>query len=265
MKMITTQLWDNTPGMCEEIPQLTAYIPDNKKSDAAIVIFPGGGYCCRAPHEGGEYAKFFAENGYTAFVCDYRVSPHRFPLPLLDARRAVRAVRSKAAEYGIDKNKIAVMGSSAGGHLAAFVSTYYKDIDFEGMDSIDKEDFIPNAQILCYPVIKSYEDSDTHMGSAQNLLGDRFDELCRECSPDLIVSEKTPQAFIWHTFADPVVPIGNSLDYAKELKKNNISVEMHLYPDGRHGFGLATEGNEISNHVSGWSGELLKWLSYIGF
>lgn len=265
MKIITNQLWSNTPGMCEEIPQITAYIPDNKQSDAAIIIFPGGGYAGRAAHEGEAYAKFLAKNGYTAFVCDYRVSPHRFPFPLLDARRAVRTVRSQAAEYGIDKNKIAVMGSSAGGHLAAFISTYDKAIDFEGIDDIDNEEFVPNAQILCYPVIKLYKDTDTHMGSAQNLLGDRYEELCHACSPDLIANEKTPQAFIWHTFEDGGVPIGNSLDYAKALKKNNIPVEMHIYPHGSHGLGLALNEDEISKHVSAWSGSLLKWLSYIGF
>ncbi len=265
MKIITNVLWDNTPGICEEIPQLTAYIPDNKKSDAAIVIFPGGGYGMRANHEGEGYAKFLAENGYTAFVCHYRVSPHSFPLPLLDARRAVRTVRSKAAEYGIDKNKIAVMGSSAGGHLASFVSTYYKNIAFEGVDEIDKEDFIPDAQILCYPVIKLYDDADTHMGSAQALLDDRYNELCRECSADIIAGDKTPQAFIWHTFADDCVPVGNSLDYAKALKRHNVPVEMHIYPDGGHGLGLASEDDKVSKHISEWSGALLKWLDYIGF
>lgn len=94
MKIIKTQLWDKTPGMCEEIPQLTAYIPENKRSDAAVVIMPGGGYAMRADHEGKGYAEFLADNGYTAFVCDYRVAPHRFPLPLLDSRRAVRDRKS---------------------------------------------------------------------------------------------------------------------------------------------------------------------------
>ncbi len=265
MKVISSQLWENTPGMCEEVPMLTAYIPDNKKSDCAVVIFPGGGYGMRAPHEGEGYAKFLAENGYTAFVCDYRVLPHRFPLPLLDARRAVRTVRSKAAEYGLDKNKIAVMGSSAGGHLASLVSTYDKEIEFEGIDDIDKESFLPDAQILCYPVIKLYKDSDNHMGSAQSLLGDRYDELCESCSPDLIANEKTPGAFIWHTFEDGAVPVGNSLDYAKALKKNNVPVEMHIYPNGNHGLGLADNDDEISKYVSSWSDSLLKWLAYIGF
>ncbi len=265
MEIITTPLWDNTPGLCEEVPQLTAYIPDSKKSDAAIVIFPGGGYTHRAPHEGGNYAKFLAENGYTAFVCDYRVSPHHFPLPLLDARRAVRTVRSRSAEYGIDKNKIAVMGSSAGGHLAALLSTYYQPTEFEGADEIDNEDFIPNAQILCYPVIKLYPDDDTHKGSGRNLLGDRYDELCKNCSPNLIAGESTPPAFIWHTVEDKVVSFGNSLDYARVLKGLNIPVEMHIYPHGSHGMGLATGDDKAAKHNSAWTDALLKWLTYMGF
>ena len=99
----------------------------------------------RADYEGADYAKFLAENGICAFVVDYRVTPHRFPLPLLDARRAVRTVRYYAKEYGIDKNKIAVMGSSAGGHLAALTATYYDKMEFEDVDDIDKEDCVPNA------------------------------------------------------------------------------------------------------------------------
>ncbi len=265
MKINTELLWEKTPGMCEEVPRLTAYIPDNKKSDAAIVIFPGGGYGGRASHEGEDYARFLAENGYTAFVCDYRVFPHRFPLPLLDARRAVRTVRSKASEFGINKDKIAVMGSSAGGHLAAFLSNYDKPIDFEGLDEIDREDFLPNAQILCYPVIKLYEDADTHIGSANNLLGDKYEELCKACSPDIIASEKTPQAFIWHTFNDSCVPVGNTLDYAKALKCNNIPLELHIYPHGSHGLGLAKADDSVSKHVAAWSDALLKWLRYIEF
>ena len=101
-------LWDNTPGLCEEVPTITYYKPDVKKSDAAVVIFPGGGYNHRAPHEGEGYAKFLAENGISAFVVAYRVAPHHFPLPLLDARRGVRFVRYYAEKYGIDKNKVAV-------------------------------------------------------------------------------------------------------------------------------------------------------------
>ena len=121
MKTDKINLWENTPGKCEEIPSITAYIPENKKSDGAIMILPGGAYVGRAPHEGEGYAKFFAEHGITAFVCDYRVMPHEFPLPLLDSRRAMRFVRYHSEKYGLNKEKIYIMGSSAGGHLAAEV------------------------------------------------------------------------------------------------------------------------------------------------
>ena len=145
--MYTEQLnlWDNTPGLCEEVPVIEYYKPANKTSDAAVVILPGGGYEIRADYEGEGYAQFLADHGISAFVVQYRVKPHTFPLPLLDARRGIRFIRHNAEKYGIDKNKIAIMGSSAGGHLAALTSTYTKPIDFEGIDDIDKEDFLPNA------------------------------------------------------------------------------------------------------------------------
>ena len=151
-KMQTFNLWDKTPGLCEETPVIEYFPAENRVSDATVVIYPGGGYGMRAPHEGKGYAEYFNSIGMDAFVCEYRVAPHYFPLPLLDARRAVRWVRHHAAEYGLDPHKVAVMGSSAGGHLAGLVSTYTAPIDFEDMDEIDREDPIPDATILCYTV-----------------------------------------------------------------------------------------------------------------
>ena len=257
-------LWKETPGMCEEVPTITAYIPDSKKSDITVVIFPGGGYGMRAPYEGEGYAEFLAENGVCAFVADYRVSPHRFPLPLLDARRAVRTVRFYADKYGLDKNKIAVMGSSAGGHLAALTSTYFEPIEFENTDEIDKEDFIPNCQILCYPVITLAGKGIAHIGSGKNLLGDKYADLWEELSPNLIVSDKTPPAFIWHTFADGGVNVKNSLMYASALRDKGISTELHIFPDGRHGLGLSTGDSREERHVAKWGKLLLEWLEYMG-
>ena len=272
MDIIKSNLWNIIPGSCEEIPQITAYIPDNKTSSGAVVIFPGGGYKRRAEHEGDEYAHFFAENGIVSFVVDYRVSPHRFPCQLLDARRSVKFVRYHASEYGIDKSKIAVMGSSAGGHLAALCSTYFEDINCEvELDNIENEDCIPNVQILCYPVIKLVENGIAHTGSGQNLLGDKYACLAENLEPDKLISYKTPQAFIWHTSADREVNVCNSYEYAKSLKKHNIPVEMHIFPDGAHGMGLcdkeryASMGGKIPEHTGMWSQLLLTWLRYIGF
>ena len=143
------ELWNNIPGKCNEMPVIKYYKPEHKRSDSAVVIFHGGGYEFRAPHEGDGYAEFFAQNGISAFVVEYRVAPHSFPLPIMDARRAMRFVRYNAQKFGIDKNRIAAMGSSAGVHLAALLSTYTADIEGESADKMEAENFRPDAQILC--------------------------------------------------------------------------------------------------------------------
>lgn len=260
MKVSKRYLWDKKVGDCNEITEMTVYIPENKESDAAIVILPGGGYSMLADYEGDGYARFLAENGYTAFVVDYRLVPYQFPLQLLDARRAIRTVRYYADEFGIDKSKVGIMGSSAGGNLAAICSTYFEPIEFEDIDEIDKEDYIPNFQILCYPVISLSDLKITHLSSAENLLGDRLEQMGKEMSPELIISEKTPPAFIWHTFADNVVNVKNSLVYAQSLKDHSIPTELHIFPKGSHGLGLALGDDPISKHVNAWTKLLLSWL-----
>ena len=254
----TVQLWKQTPGMCEEIPVLDIYIPENKTTDIAVVIMPGGGYRGRAPHEGRGYAEFLNEHGIAAFVCQYRVAPHRFPLPLLDARRAIRYVRYYSEKFGINKEKVYIMGSSAGGHLSAMTSTYREPIEFEGLDDIDRENPNPNGQILCYPVIKLLGKGIAHLGSGKNLLDDLQAEMGEELSPDLIADENTPKAFIWHTFNDGAVNVINSLDYAKRLRQMNVPVEMHIYPEGPHGLGLAP----AYPHVADWAQRLIAWLKF---
>ena len=254
--MKTISLWDEVPGLIEEVPVLDAFVPENKTSPIAVIIFPGGAYMMRSAYEGEGYAKFLNSHGITAFVCQYRVAPYKFPMPLLDARRSVRYVRSHAAEYGIDPEQIYVMGSSAGGHLAALCSTYFEPIDHEDIDEMDTVSCVPNGQILCYPVIQLFGNGVTHFGSGKNLLGDKFAEMCEELSPNLIAGEKTPKAFIWHTFADDGVSVINSLEYAKRLRNLNIPTEMHVYPEGWHGLGLA----EDYPRVCEWSGNLIRWL-----
>lgn len=251
------KLWEKTPGLCQTEPEIIPYIPQEKRSDAAIVIFPGGAYRGLADHEGAGYAEYLAGQGITAFVVTYRVAPHKFPLELLDARRAVRWVRAHAEEYGICKDKIAVMGSSAGGHLTALVSTYRGKIDFEGLDAVDTEDYLPNAQILCYPVIcHPADDGVAHVGSYHNLLESRESADQKKVDPCLIADEKTPPAFIWHTAGDSGVNVINSYRYAEKLRTLNVPVEMHIFPYGPHGLGLAPK----HPHVAQWSGLMLNWL-----
>ena len=252
----SVNLWENTPGLCEVTPTLDIYLPEKKTCGTAVILFPGGAYINLAEHEGKGYAEFLNEHGIAAFVCNYRRVPHLFPLPLLDARRAVRYVRAHHGEFGIAKDEVYVMGSSAGGHLAALTATYYEPIDFEGIDQIDKEDFKPNGQILCYPVISLLEDGITHWFSVRNFLGDRFKELGDALTPYKIADSTAPRAFIWHTFEDADVSCENSILYAHRLQKMGVNVTLHLYPHGRHGLGLAPDIPQVGN----WSQELLQWL-----
>ncbi|MBE6758218.1 MAG: alpha/beta hydrolase [Ruminococcaceae bacterium] len=261
--MTKRPLWNVIPGYCEEIPAIIPYLPEEKKSDAAVVIFPGGGYGCRAAdHEGDQFARFFNEAGITAFLVEYRVFPHHFPSPLLDARRAVRFVRAHAAEYGISVDRIAVMGSSAGGHLAAITATYAGEEPIEKPDTIDRENGIPNAQILCYPVICApAADGIAHVGSYQKLLGDAPLVSADAVDPAKNVTDQTPPAYVWHTADDNVVNVINSYTYATALRNHNVPLEMHIFPHGPHGLGLGA--NEP--YVRPWADHLLRWFGWLGW
>lgn len=252
----TVKLWENTPGMCEFIPTLDIYLPEEKTCDIAVVIFPGGAYINLAEHEGKGYAEFLNSHGIAAFVCNYRRAPHRFPLPLLDSRRAVRYVRHYSDAFGIDPQKVYVMGSSAGGHLAALTSTYYEPLELEGLDEIDKENFKPDGQILCYPVIALRDEGIAHEGSAKCLLGSRYEELSDALTPYKIADSSAPPAFIWHTFDDEGVSAANSILYALRLQQMGVNTTLHMYPHGYHGLGLAHGFPQVCN----WSKELLLWL-----
>ncbi len=246
-------LWDNIPASDgAHIPTIEYYKAENKKGDGAIVIFPGGAYFMRAEHEGKGYAEYLTDHGIDCFVVQYRILPDRFPAPLLDARRAVRFVRANAERFGIDPDKIAVMGSSAGGHLASLVSTYDKPLAGEGADELDKVDYRPNAQILCYPVL----DYKGHAGSFINLLGDGAKDIADDYTPALLCNESTPKVFLWHSATDNAVNVANSYRYAIRLRELNIPTEMHVYPVGEHGHGLA---NHIP-YIKNWSEHLVAWL-----
>lgn len=243
--------------------KMQVYLPEGKHSRLGIVIFPGGGYWGKAEHEGRGYAEFLNRHGYAAFVVMYTTKQqgeNYFPEQLFDARAAVRFVRANAEEYGLDRHKICVMGSSAGGHLAALVSTCMETFAQEEREPFSSEDFLPDGQILCYPVIELYG-KNAHVDSAKNLLGGAYcEETCKRYSPDLCARKGTPPAFVWHTFTDSCVPVENSLEYVLSLKKAGTEAELHIYPCGEHGLGLATGSDADSRYVSAWSDALLKWL-----
>ncbi len=244
------KLWNDSDMEISYFPSL------RKASNAAVIILPGGAYRGHADYEGEGYAQLLNTFGMDAFVLKYRVLPNHFPLPLLDARRAVRFVRSMACELGLDKDKILLMGSSAGGHLAALTSTYPDKIEGEGVDEIDELDFLPNAQILCYPVISS-DEQIAHIGSYRNLLGEENLDKMDTVSPEKHVTANTPKAFIWHTAADNVVNVRNSYAYASALAAHGVSHELHVFPEGAHGQGMG----ELLPYISEWTSLLRRWLT----
>lgn len=248
------ELWENIPGYEDghHHPTLEYYPAPVKKGRGTVVILPGGGYAMRAVHEGEGYAKLLNGFGLDAFVMQYRVAPTRFPYPLLDARRAMRYVRANAEKYGIDPEKIAIMGSSAGGHLAEMTAVYRGALGGEGCDALDAVSHIPNAQILCYPVT----DFESHNGSYKNLLGEKYEEMAEALNPIAIATADAPPAFIWHTEPDTVVKVESTMKYAAKLHSLDVRCELHVYPDGWHGLGVA-EGNPI---VSRWTRDLEFWL-----
>lgn len=259
----TFDLWENGIPyyIGGEIPTITYYPAKEKLGRGTVIICPGGAYFGRADHEGAGYAEFLNSNGLDAFVLNYRVAPNKYPAALSDARRAIRFVRHRAAKFGIDPTKIAIMGSSAGGHLAAHASTYIGTLDSEVGDETDSESYAPNAQILCYPVI----DKDGHLGSYENLLGDKLGELFADVTPTNLASKETPPAFIWHTSNDEIVDVKNTYRYVTRLSELAVPTELHIFPYGRHGLGLAEAADRLVPHVAVWSELLIKWLGLFGF
>lgn len=261
-------LWTKTPLFDENIdqkqPSITPYIT-NSKNRSCVIVCPGGGYAMKADHEGKPIAEWLNSAGINSFVLDYRVSPYREPCPLMDAQRAIRYVRYNADKFGIDKDKIGILGFSAGGHLAASTTVHFEDIenpcDDNHCDDIDKESSRPDLSILCYPVISTSKDI-SHMGSFYNLLGENYSaEKEKYYSAEKQVTAKTPPVFLWHTANDEAVPIKNSLVFAEALAKNGVPVELHVFPKGSHGLGLAY-GHPL---VEQWSVLCEKWLGYNGF
>jgi len=245
------------------VPTIAAYIaPKEKATGAAVMICPGGGYgILAASHEGSDLAKWFNERGISAFVLKYRLPDanamtHQHEAPLLDAMQGMKIIRQGAKKWNIDADKIGVMGFSAGGHLAATLSTHYN------VGEKASEEAKPNFAILMYPVISLLPEL-AHGGSRDNLLGpDKSEELIRYYSNELQVSAKTPTAFLVHAMDDTGVPPENSIAYYLALKKFKIPAEMHLYPKGGHGYAMRTEGK---GSLANWPAALEGWMKANGW
>ena len=258
-------LWpDGAPGAlgtnANDIPTLTAYLPDAANTTgAAMVICPGGAYIHLAPHEGNDYALWLNQHGVTCFVLKYRLgtSGYRHPAMLNDASRAVRWVRAHADEFKVDAHRVGIMGSSAGGHLAATLLTHFDAGDANAADAIERQGSRPDLGVLCYPVISMGE--FTHKGSKESLLGKNPDpELVKLLSNELQVTTNTPPCFLWTTFEDTAVPIENTLLFAAALQKNHVPFDLHVYQKGGHGMGLKDKPPFANPHP--WAGDCLFWL-----
>jgi acetyl esterase/lipase len=250
----------------KDTPTLTPYFaPPAKATGAAFIICPGGGYERLAPHEGVHYALWLNEQGITGFVLKYRLGSggYKHPSMMQDVQRAIRYVRSNAMNWRLDPNRIGVMGSSAGGHLASTALTHFDAGDPAASDPVDRVSSRPSLGILCYPVITM--GSNTHSGSKRFLLGDVPDErLVELLSNEKQVTKDTPPTFIFHTFEDATVKVENSLDFAAALRRNGVPFSLHIYPKGGHGMGLGSAQWDPANRHP-WTLECARWLKEQGF
>jgi len=258
-------LWpDGAPGALgtedKDKPSLTPYLPDSDKaSGAAIVVCPGGGYGALAAHEGPDYALYLREQGIAAFVLKYRLGSHgyRHPRMLEDAQRALRLVRARAAEWNVDPKRVAIMGSSAGGHLASTAVTHFDVGQPAAADPVERQSSRPDLGILCYPVISM--GPIAHGGSKTNLLGKTPDaSLVELLSNEKQVTKDTPPCFVWHTVEDKTVKVENALEFASALHQAGVPFDLHVYQEGRHGIGLADK--PPFNNVHPWAKDLVFWL-----
>ncbi|HEX4342262.1 MAG TPA: alpha/beta hydrolase [Verrucomicrobiae bacterium] len=244
-----------------DIPTLTAYLPKtNNGPMAAMVVCPGGGYGHLAGHEGKDYALWLNDLGIAGYVLKYRLGPkYHHPAMLEDAARALQTVRANASAWGLDPKRIGIIGSSAGGHLAATLSTRFTDGDTNSSDPIARVSSRPDIAVLCYPVI-TLEDPFVHKGSKLFLLGTNPPpELVQELSAETQVTSNTPPCFIWTTFEDKTVPAENSFMFAEALRKAHVPFDFHVYQHGPHGQGLGSHVYDPSKFLP-WVSDCAYWL-----
>ena len=247
----------------QDIPTITPFLaPKETATGAAVLVLPGGGYTRLSDvKEGSDVAKWLNSLGISAFVLKYRLGPrYNQPNPLLDAARAMRTVRSKATEWNIDATRIAILGFSAGGHLASTLGTHFDAGKTDAKDEIERMSSRPDAMILLYPVITMGE--FTHAGSKKYLLGENpTPELIKLYSNEQQVTKDTPPTFIFHTMTDATVPVENAMLFASALRKNGVPFEFHLYEQGPHGVGLAP----TNPYLASWAARCSDWLGLRGF
>lgn len=259
-------LWPDTPPLAigsepADVPTLSVFLPE-EPTGAAVVVCPGGGYQHLADHEADPIARWLNTLGIAGIVLRYRHAPrYRHPAPLLDAARAVRTVRHRAEEWKLDRQRVGILGFSAGGHLAATLATHFSAGEAQDPDPVERQSSRPDAAILLYPVI-TLSGPHAHTGSRDNLLGrDAAPALIDSLSNERQVTAQTPPTFLFHTGDDAAVPVENALAFAGALRACRVPFELHVYETGPHGVGLA------QNHprLSSWPTRCGDWLAARGF
>jgi acetyl esterase/lipase len=253
----TSGIKESGEGMYRNVttPTLEYFKPNpDKASGSAIIVVPGGGYSVVVYNgEGVTNAKALAEQGIAVFVLKYRlpndaIMQDRKIGPLQDAQQAIKLVRENAEKWGLDKNKIGIMGFSAGGHLASTAATHFEKSYIENSNNTSLR---PDFQILVYPVISMTKEL-THAGSRNALIGENASqEDIQLFSNEMQVKANTPPAYLTHTADDKTVDVDNSIVYFEKLRHSKVDAEMHIYPKGDHGF--------IFRHP-GWMDPLFAWM-----
>jgi acetyl esterase/lipase len=254
-------LWpDGAPGAQgtadSDTPKITIFLPKGRNTGTGVLIFPGGAYAFLAmDHEGRQIAEWLNHLGVAAFVVQYRVAPYHHPIEINDAKRAMRYVRSYAAEFKIAPDRIGVWGFSAGGHLASTLGTHYDTGNPASPDPIERVSSRPDFLILAYPVIDPLGSAAKE--SFENLLGKDADPaLVRELSNDLHVNAQTPPTFLMAAGDDDAVSPECAVNFYSALLKAGVPAELHMYESGGHGFGLGS----TNPRVSSWSQRLAEWM-----
>jgi len=250
-------------------PALTFFLPHTaKNSGTAVIICPGGGYGFVSRlvkgWESDNIATWLSSLGVTGIILEYRTRAggYRHPAPLQDAQRAIRTVRCRAAELGIDPSRIGIMGFSAGGHLASTTGTHFDKGNQQAADRVERESSRPDFMVLCYAVIALGEPFASH-GSQENLLGkDAPPELIRSLSSEKQVTNETPPTFLYHTTEDIAVPPENSLVFYQALLKAKVPAELHIYRAGAHGTGTAN--TDVPGTRDYWMKDCEHWMLGLG-
>ena len=251
-------------------PTLTTYLldmnPEIKRKDKllpAILVCPGGGYSYVSPREAEPMAMKFLPYGFHIFVLTYSVAPNHFPTQIREAAAAMEMIYANAEQWGVDTNRIAIMGFSAGGHLAGHYTNSY---DIPEVREVFPESKPVSACVLTYPVVTA-DSRYYHGGSIRNVSGHQQPTAEDEdkFSLNKLVTPRTPPTFLWHTAEDQLVPVMNSLLYAQALAENKVSFALRVYPHGAHGLATAddqtcTNLHPLAADAHAWIADAAKWL-----